>query len=109
MSIAVTSGDPVVVGAFRGVALETGSAGATVETALDGTWDLSTKAAILAQSAGAGLAIAQGDKVWYSSAHGTKISVSTVAGTLFGVAMEAVAASATDTIEIKLLGLETVT
>lgn len=93
----VKSGDPVAVGQITGVALIDADANnkATVDTA--GVYDLSVKAI----DAGGNSAVAVGDAIYFVSGDAPKLSKKNT-GVLFGYALEAVDAGATDTINIKL-------
>lgn len=85
---AVTSGDGLLVGAIFGVAAGDAASGATVEAALTGVLDL-TKIGSQAWSVGA--------KVYWDDTNKRTTSVAT-SNTLIGVATEAVAGGAGDTI-----------
>ncbi len=85
---AVTSGDGLLVGSIFGVAAGDAASGATVEAALAGVFDL-TKVGSQAWSAGA--------KVYWDDTNKRCTTVATD-NTLIGVAVEAVAGGAGDTI-----------
>ncbi|GHA33648.1 hypothetical protein GCM10007989_32340 [Devosia pacifica] len=85
---AVASGEGLLVGAIFGVASGTASLGETVETALVGVFDL-TKVGSQAWAAGA--------KVYWDDTNKRCTTVATD-NTLIGVAVEAVASGAGDTI-----------
>jgi predicted RecA/RadA family phage recombinase len=84
---AVTSGDGLLVGSIFGVAAGDAASGATVEAALTGVFDL-TKIGSQAWSAG--------DKVYWDNTNKEATKTAT-ANTLIGVATEAVAGGAGDT------------
>lgn len=84
----VTSGDGLLVGAIFGVAGGDALTGAEVEASLIGVFDL-TKTASQAWSAG--------DKVYWDDTNKVATKTAT-ANTLIGVALEAVAGGAGDTI-----------
>ena len=85
---AVASGDGLLVGAIFGVAAGDAASGATVEAALTGVFDL-TKIGSQAWTVGA--------KVHWDDANKRCTTVATD-NTLIGVAVEAVAAGAGDTV-----------
>jgi predicted RecA/RadA family phage recombinase len=85
---AVTSGDGLLVGAIFGVAAGDAASGATVEAALTGVFDL-TKIGSQAWTVGA--------KVYWDDTNKRCTTVATD-NTLIGVAVEAVAGGAGDTI-----------
>ena len=85
---AVTSGDGFLVGSIFGVAAGDATSGAKVEAALTGVFDL-TKIGSQAWTAGA--------KVYWDDTNKRTTSVAT-SNTLIGVATEAVAGGAGDTI-----------
>ena len=85
---AVTSGDGLLVGSIFGVAAGDAASGATVETALTGVFDL-TKIGSQAWTVGA--------KVYWDDTNKRCTTVATD-NTLIGVAVEAVAGGAGDTI-----------
>ena len=85
---AVASGDGLLVGSIFGVAAGDAESGATVEAALTGVFDL-TKAGSQAWSVG--------DKVYWDDTNKRCTNVAT-GNTLIGVAIEAVAGGAGDTI-----------
>jgi Uncharacterized conserved protein len=85
---AVTSGDGLLVGAIFGVAAGDAASGATVEAALTGVFDL-TKIGSQAWTVGA--------KVYWDDTNKRCTTVATD-NTLIGVAVEAVASGAGDTI-----------
>jgi predicted RecA/RadA family phage recombinase len=85
---AVTSGDGLLVGAIFGVAAGDGASGATIEAALTGVFDL-TKIGSQAWTVGA--------KVYWDDTNKRCTTVATD-NTLIGVAVEAVAGGASDTI-----------
>mgnify|MGYP006283970171 CR=1 FL=1 len=85
---AVTSGDGLLVGAIFGVAAGDADSGATVETALVGVFDI-TKIGSQAWTVGA--------KVYWDDTNKRCTTVATD-NTLVGVAVEAVAGGASDTI-----------
>ena len=85
---AVTSGDGLLVGSIFGVAAGDAASGATVETALTGVFDL-TKIGSQAWTVGA--------KIYWDDTNKRCTTVATD-NTLIGVAVEAVAGGAGDTI-----------
>jgi len=85
---AVTSGDGLLVGAIFGVAAGDAASGATVEAALTGVFDL-TKIGSQAWTVGA--------KIYWDDTNKRCTTVATD-NTLIGVAVEAVAGGAGDTI-----------
>ncbi len=85
---AVTSGDGLLVGSIFGVAAGNAASGATVETALVGVFDIG-KAGSQAWTVGT--------KVYWDDTNKRTTSVAT-SNTLIGVATEAVAGGAGDTI-----------
>lgn len=85
---AVTSGDGLLVGSIFGVAAGDAASGATVEAALTGVFDL-TKIGSQAWTVGA--------KVYWDDSNKRCTTVATD-NTLIGVAVEAVAGGAGDTI-----------
>jgi len=85
---AVASGDGLLVGSLFGVAAGTAALGETIETALVGVFDLK-KVASQAWSAG--------DKIYWDNTAKETTKTAT-ANTLIGVAVEAVAGGAGDTI-----------
>ena len=85
---AVVSGDGLLVGSIFGVASGAAALGETVETALTGVFDL-TKIGSQAWTAGA--------KVYWDDTNKRTTNVAT-SNTLIGVAVEAVAGGAGDTI-----------
>ncbi|MGS4947326.1 DUF2190 family protein [Meridianimarinicoccus sp. RP-17] len=85
---AVTSGDGLLVGAIFGVAAGDAANGATVEAALTGVFDL-TKIGSQAWTVGA--------KVYWDDTN-KRCTTVTTDNTLIGVAVEAVAGGAGDTI-----------
>jgi predicted RecA/RadA family phage recombinase len=85
---AVTSGDGLLVGSIFGVAAGDAASGATVEAALTGVFDL-TKIGSQAWTVGA--------KVYWDDTNKRCTTVATD-NTLIGVAVEAVASGAGDTI-----------
>ena len=85
---AVTSGDGLLVGSIFGVAAGDATSGATVEAALTGVFDL-TKIGSQAWTAGV--------KVYWDDANKRCTTVATD-NTLVGVAVEAVASGAGDTV-----------
>jgi predicted RecA/RadA family phage recombinase len=93
----VNSGDPVVVGQIIGVAVINADANnqATIDT--EGVYDLNVKAIDGVGNS----AVAVGDAIYYVNADTPKLSKKNT-GVLFGYALEAVAAGATDTINVKL-------
>ena len=92
---AVTSGDGLLVGSIFGVAAGDAASGATVETALPGVFDL-TKIGSQAWTVGA--------KVYWDDTNKRCTTVATD-NTLIGVAVEAVAGGAGDTIgRVRLKG-----
>jgi predicted RecA/RadA family phage recombinase len=85
---AVTSGDGLLVGSIFGVASGTAILGDSVETAVEGVYDLKKVAS---------QAWAAGDRIyWDNTARQTTKTLT--ANTLIGVATEAVAGGATDLI-----------
>jgi len=93
----VKSGDPVAVGQIIGVATIDADANnqATVDT--KGVYDLSVKAI----DGGGNSAVSVGDAIYYVSGDTPKLSKKT-SGVLYGYALEAITASSTDTINVKL-------
>lgn len=92
---AVTSGDGLLVGSIYGVAAGDAASGAIVEAALTGVFDL-TKIGSQAWTVGA--------KVYWDDTNKRCTSVAT-GNTLIGVAVEAVAGGAGDTIgQVRLNG-----
>jgi len=91
------SGDPVAVGQITGVATIDADANnqATVDT--EEVYDLSVKAI----DGGGNSAVAIGDNIYFVSADTPKLSKKTT-GVLYGYALEAISAGATDTINVKL-------
>ena len=85
---AVTSGDGLLVGSIFGVAAGDAASGATVETALTGVFDL-TKIGSQAWTIGA--------KIYWDDSNKRCTTVATD-NTVIGVAVEAVAGGAGDTI-----------
>ena len=85
---AVTSGDGLLVGSIFGIAARTAALGESVETALVGVFDI-TKIGSQAWTVGA--------KVYWDDTNKRTTSVAT-SNTLIGVATEAVAGGAGDTI-----------
>ena len=85
---AVASGDGLLVGSIFGVASGTAALGETVEAALTGVYDLK-KVASQAWSVG--------DKVYWDNT-AKEATKTTTSNTLIGVAIEAVAGGAGDTI-----------
>ena len=85
---AVTSGDGLLVGSIFGVAAGDAASGATVEAALTGVFDL-TKIGSQAWTVGA--------KVYWDGSN-KRCTTVTTDNTLIGVAVEAVAGGAGDTI-----------
>lgn len=88
----VSSGDPVVVGSFFGVASGDAEAGATVELSLVGVFDLPKKA---------------GDVVTFGAAlywDGTDVTVTSSGNTLIGAATAAAGGSAA-TVRVRLNGV----
>lgn len=95
-----TSGSPVRVGSFTGVALTDEGAGgnASTKTTVDfgfGVWDLS----VAAVDGGGNSAVAVGDAIYYVDADTPKLSKKNT-GYLFGIALEAINAGATATINV---------
>src|SRR5437867_1935594 len=97
----VASGDPCLVGAaITGVA-ETPKDGSNIATvAREGVYSLSVKGVTNGAS---NIAVAVGDKLFYSSAHTPKIDKDTT-GVFFGWANGAVNSGATTTIDVILAG-----
>lgn len=94
----VTSGSPVAVGKITGVAIA--DADSNNKTVVDrgGVYDLSVKAID-----GAGdSAVAVGDEIYYTAGDTPKLNKK-VTGILFGHALEAIVAGATDTVQVALL------
>lgn len=91
------SGDPVVAGQLSGVATIDADSNnqATVDT--EGVYDLSVKAI----DGGGNSAVAVGDAIYHVAADTPKLSKKNT-GVLFGYALEAINAGATDTINVKL-------
>lgn len=90
---AVLSGAPVVAGDIRGIAQGDAAAGAPVDVATSGVWEL--------PKVGAN-AFPLGGKVYWNA--GDQLATSTASGnTLLGVAVEA-AAAGTATVKIRLSG-----
>ena len=90
---AVLSGAPVIAGDIRGIAQGDAAAGAPVDVATSGVWELPKVAAG---------AFALGGKVYWIGADG--LATSTASGnTLLGVAVEA-AAAGTATVKLRLSG-----
>lgn len=91
------SGDPVRFGEMTGVALAAEAADG--ETVVDFTpgniWDLSVKGV----DGSGNSAVAVGDKIFYVDADTPKLSKKAT-GRFFGFAMEAIATSETDTIQV---------
>ncbi|RJL22159.1 DUF2190 family protein [Paracoccus siganidrum] len=85
---AVASGDGLLVGAIFGVAAGTAASGDPVEAALVGVFDLKKTAS---------QAWAVGDKVYWDNT-AKEATKTTTSNTLIGVAIEAVAGGAGDTI-----------
>ena len=94
----VDSGDPVVSGAIRGVALtDYSSADGKASVKTQGVFDLSVKGIDDAGNS----AVAVGDKLFYVAADTPKISKKK-SGDFFGIALETVDSGATATINVKL-------
>jgi len=94
----IKSGDPVVSGAIRGVALtDYSSADGKAEVDTRGVFDLSVKGVDDAGNS----AVAVGDKLFYVAADTPKISKKK-SGDFFGIALEVVLTGATTTINVKL-------
>lgn len=90
---AVLSGAPVIAGDIKGIAQGDAAAGASVDVATSGVWELPKVAAN---------AFALGGKVYWSTADG--LATSTASGnTLLGVAVEA-AAAGTASVKVRLSG-----
>ena len=85
---AVTSGDGLLVGSIFGVAAATAALGEAVEAALVGVYDLKKVAS---------QAWAAGDKIYWDDTNKRTTTVATD-NTLIGVAVDAVASGAGDTI-----------
>ena len=85
---AVASGDGLLVGSIFGVAAGTAALGEAVEAALTGVYDLKKVAS---------QAWAAGDKVYWDNT-AKEVTKTTTSNTLIGVATEAVAGGAGDTI-----------
>jgi predicted RecA/RadA family phage recombinase len=93
----VVSGDPVAVGQITGVATIDADANnmATVDT--EEVYDLSVKGI----DANGNSAVSIGDAIYYTAGDTPKLNKKAT-GTLFGYALEAIDAGATDTINVKL-------
>ena len=97
----VTSGDPEMVGAIGGVALTDRDAAGYATLAVEGVYDLSVKGVNDAGNS----AVAIGDLLYWVTGDTPQISKKSTAGKLFGVALEAVNSGATETINVKLVGV----
>lgn len=91
------SGDPVVVGQIPGVALTDTDADGKVVVDTRGVFDLSVKAVDGVGNS----AVAVGDAIYYVETDTPKLSKKNT-GVLFGWALKAIAAGATDTIQVLL-------
>lgn len=96
------SGDPVIVGGnIRGV-LETdrdGDGNASVRM----PYTLIYKFSVKGENGAGNTAIAQGGLLYWETAATPKLSADSTNGTLYGIAMEAVASGATEEIEVAIL------
>lgn len=98
------SGDPVAVGEIVGVCLVDADANGDATVATEGIFNLSVVAQNYdtTNSVYVDEAIAVGDALYYDATGQTPVINKNSAGTLFGYALEAVAAGATATIPVKL-------
>jgi len=96
----VSSGDPVVVGQIAGVALTNADSNGNAQVMTEGVFKLSVTAQSWdsANSVYVDDAVSVGDAIYYDNGTLNKNSN----GTLFGYALEAVAAGATATISVKI-------
>lgn len=94
----VNSGDPCLVGQISGVAETPKDANGNCIVSREGVYSLSVKG-----TNGAGVAVAVGDKLFYTIANTPKID-KTVTGVFFGYALGAVGSGATATIPVDLSG-----
>ena len=95
--VGTKSGDPVVIGAIAGVALEDRDAAGYAPVRVKGVFMLS----VTGHDGTDNEAIAVGDKVYYTAPSGGSpavIDANATAGAEFGVALKAVAAGATDAV-----------
>lgn len=93
------AGDPVVVGAFHGVALTDYSAtDGKADIRLKGVFDLSVKGI----DGSGNNAVIVGDKIYYVNADTPKLSKKNT-GDYFGIALGTVSGGATTTIPVKLV------
>lgn len=90
------SGDPVVVGQIPGVALTAEDTAGNCTMVTEGVFNLSVKG-----TNGAGVAVAIGDILYYTSGNTPKLDKTTT-GVRFGYALGAVNSGATATIPVKL-------
>ncbi len=95
------SGDPVLFGDLPGVALTAegggGNAAANTTVQFEGVVDVSVKGV----NAGGNSAVAVGDTIYYNAADTPKLNKK-VAGTRYGVALEAITSGGTDTIRVRI-------
>lgn len=92
-----SSGDPVMVGSIGGVATSDVAEGAKGQIKTSGVFDLAAKAIDGAGNS----AVSVGDKLYFVDEDTPKLSKKTTGG-LFGFALEAIDAGATDTINVLL-------
>lgn len=91
------SGEPVAVGQITGVALVDADANNKTTVDTEKVYDLSVKAI----DGGGNSAVTVGDAIYYVEADTPNLSKKNT-GVLFGYALEAINAGATDTINVKL-------
>jgi predicted RecA/RadA family phage recombinase len=94
----VNSGDPCLVGQISGVAETPKDASGNCVVSREGVYNLSVKG-----TNGANVAVAVGDKLFYTIANTPKID-KTVTGVFFGYALAAVVSGATTVIPVDLSG-----
>jgi predicted RecA/RadA family phage recombinase len=88
------SGEPVIVGAFFGIAAYTAAAGQPVETQLTGVFELPKDTVV---------AINQGDQVYWDAGNQGVTNISTTSTILIGACTESVIGSA-PTVRVRLKG-----
>lgn len=92
-----TSGDPAVFGQLPGVCLTSTDGNGKVRLQTVGVFDLSVKGIDGSGNA----AVTAGDRIYFTSGDTPKLNKKTT-GVPFGIALEAVASSETDTIKVLL-------
>jgi len=96
----ITSGDPVVVGNLTGVALTDRDSDGNASVKFNGVFDLSVEAI----DGSGNSAVAVGDVIYWTTGDDPVLNKKT-SGTIYGVALEAITAGSTDTINVKLYEL----